>query len=277
MRSIARGLALAATLTLHAGQAHAQGPVDGGSKRLVLVELYTSQGCDMCPEAERLLGTLGERDPGVVPVAFHVDYFNDPWKDPFSDALYSQRQMAYNTLYKGPKNADYGLYYTPMVMIDGLQPVNGRDPESAAAAIRQARSRKPEVAITPTLDLKDGGRSADLTIKVAGRSAQVAGRDLLVCAVLRDDKVVTQVGSGENAHKTLTARFPARATKYKFIKLAQKSDASVDLSFALDPSWKIERLDLVIFVQDKQSGAIYQAAAIPWKADSKAIRAAAAK
>ncbi len=48
------------------------------SKRMVLVELYTSQGCDMCPTAEKMLGALAERDRGIVPIAFHVDYFNDP-------------------------------------------------------------------------------------------------------------------------------------------------------------------------------------------------------
>ena len=46
-----------------------------GSKRMVLVELYTSQGCDMCPTAEKVLGTLAWTDPGIVPIAFHVDYF----------------------------------------------------------------------------------------------------------------------------------------------------------------------------------------------------------
>ena len=98
------------------------------SKRMVLVELYTSQGCDMCPTAEKMLGALAERDRRIVPIAFHVDYFNDPWKDVFSDPLYSQRQMAYNQLYTKPKNPEYGLYYTPMLMIDGEQSVNGRDP-----------------------------------------------------------------------------------------------------------------------------------------------------
>ena len=52
--------------------------------RLVLVDLYTSQGCDMCPTAEEVLGALAERDSKIVPIAFHVDYFNDPWKDVFS-------------------------------------------------------------------------------------------------------------------------------------------------------------------------------------------------
>src|SRR5215475_8044668 len=87
--------------------------------RKVLVELYTSQGCDMCPAAEKVLGALAERESRIVPIAFHVDYFNEPWRDIFSDPLYSQRQMAYNQLYTKPKNEEYGLYYTPMLMIDG--------------------------------------------------------------------------------------------------------------------------------------------------------------
>src|ERR1044071_4466948 len=97
--------------------------------RMVLVELYTSQGCDMCPTAEKILGALAERDRRIVPIAFHVDYFNKPWKDVFSDPLYSQRQMSYNQIYTKPKPAEYGLYYTPMLMIDGEQSVNGRDPD----------------------------------------------------------------------------------------------------------------------------------------------------
>jgi hypothetical protein len=97
------------------------------SKPMVLGELYTSQGCDMCPTAEIILGELAERDHGIVPIAFHVDYFNEPWKDVFSDPLYGKRQMVYNQLYAKPKNSEYGLYYTPMLMIDGGHSVNGRD------------------------------------------------------------------------------------------------------------------------------------------------------
>jgi hypothetical protein len=29
----------------------------------------------MCPAAEKILGSLAEKEPGIVPIAFHVDYF----------------------------------------------------------------------------------------------------------------------------------------------------------------------------------------------------------
>ncbi len=180
------------------------------NKRMVLVELYTSQGCDMCPAAEKILGALAEREPGIVPVAFHVDYFNDPWKDVFSDPLYSQRQMIYNQLYTKPKNREYGLYYTPMLMIDGERSVNGRDPDSAIAAIREARSRKPAVAIDVDLALERDGSSGTAAVRVTGRSSRAEKTPLLVVAVLREDGVVTEVPAGENAGKSLVARFPAR-------------------------------------------------------------------
>ena len=235
------------------------------AKRMVLVELYTSQGCDMCPTAEKVLGALAERDRGIVPIAFHIDYFNDPWKDVFSDPLYSQRQMTYNQLYTKPKNAEYGLYYTPMLMIDGEESVNGRDAASAQAAIRRARAKKPAVALDVTLDLKRDGLSGTATIKVTSLSARVEKSPLLVCAVLREDGVVTDIPSGENAGKSLLARFPARQTKYEFTELDGKSAATQRFPFVIDPHWNRQQLRLAVFVQGKRTGVVYQAADLPWR------------
>src|SRR6516164_7621907 len=112
MRYKVRLLSLVALPLIVVGPQGAQtAEKDGESQRMVLVELYTSQGCDMCPTAERVLGALAERDRRIVPIAFHVDYFNVPWKDVFSDPVYSRRQMAYNEIYTKPKNSEYGLYY----------------------------------------------------------------------------------------------------------------------------------------------------------------------
>jgi hypothetical protein len=253
-----------AVLVLAGGTlAPAQAPDRSSAKRLVLVELFTSQGCDMCPEAERLLGTLAAHNNQIVPVAFHVDYFNDPWHDPFSDALYSQRQMTYDQVYTKAKDPNLGLYYTPMLMIDGAESVNGRNAAGAQAAVRDALGRKPLVDVVPKLELADDRRSGKLQVSLSALSTRVRDRELLVCAVLRDDSVVTRVRSGENANKTLTNRFPARETKYEDIRLGNQP-ATLSFPFALDPAWKIDRLAVVVFAQDKRSGVVYQTVLVPW-------------
>jgi hypothetical protein len=233
-------------------------------RRTVLVELYTSQGCDMCPEAEAILGALGEANPRLAPLAMHVDYFNKPWKDPFSSALHSQRQAAYNACYKGEKHPEYGLYFTPLLMIDGLQPVNGRDRKTAEEAIRRAMARAPGVSLAVQADLRDDDRTVDLRINVAARAKGVSGRDLLVCTALRDDRVSTAVMSGENANKTLLARYPARLTTHAFVTLQGTTPATVRMDVARDPLWNTERLSLVTFVQDRETGAVHQSRVTPW-------------
>jgi len=61
------------------------------SQQTTLLELYTSEGCSSCPPADQWLSTL-KNNPRlwkeIIPVAFHVDYWNDlGWKDEFSRAL----------------------------------------------------------------------------------------------------------------------------------------------------------------------------------------------
>src|SRR6185503_5827222 len=57
-----------------------------------IVELYTSEGCNSCPPADRWMSTL-KADPSVVALAFHVDYWDRlGWKDRFASPAYTQRQ-----------------------------------------------------------------------------------------------------------------------------------------------------------------------------------------
>jgi hypothetical protein len=274
MRHLIKVVGLMIPLLVAAGPDRAASAEErDGSKRMVLVELYTSQGCDMCPTAEKILGTLADRESRIVPIAFHVDYFNDPWQDVFSDPLYSQRQMTFNQLYTKPKNQEYGLYYTPMLMIDGRLSVNGRDAPSAEAAIRQALARKPTVGLDVSLEVGSDGRSGAATINVTSRSAGAEKSPLLVCAVLREDGVVTDIPSGENAGKSLVARFPARQTKYEFIELDGKSPTTKRFSFKIEPAWNRQNLRLAVFVQDKRTGVIHQATDLAWQSTPTPKRA----
>lgn len=80
----------------------------------VVLELFTSQGCNSCPPADRLLAELGRRDD-VVALSFHVDYWNDlGWDDPFSSPRWSHRQQTYG--HELPSRI-----YTPQLVVHGRQ------------------------------------------------------------------------------------------------------------------------------------------------------------
>ncbi|MDD1783666.1 DUF1223 domain-containing protein [Enterovibrio sp. ZSDZ35] len=74
---------------------YAQTLKNSGSPATV-VELFTSEGCSSCPPAEHALNQLKHADElwkTVIPLAFHVDYWNYiGWEDRFASPQYSQRQ-----------------------------------------------------------------------------------------------------------------------------------------------------------------------------------------
>lgn len=242
----------------------AQGRSSAG-KRLVLIELFTSQGCNMCPEAEKNLGAIGDGNRSVAPVALHVDYFDRPWKDPFSAKLHSVRQMSYHNTYKGPKDPSLGLYYTPMMMVDGLTHINGRDPARLKAAVAAARQKPPGVSIRTKLDTAADARKAVLTVTVVPVSERLKGRDQLVCAVLREDQVSTDVKSGENGGKTLSNRFPARKLQFETVKFETKKPRDVAFEFTTVPDWNVAKLAIVVFVQDAATGEVHQTAVVDFR------------
>ena len=72
------------------------------TKQNVLLELYTSEGCSSCPNADRYLNNF-KHNPKIFtrifPLAFHVTYWNYiGWKDPFSNINYDQRQKNYRII-----------------------------------------------------------------------------------------------------------------------------------------------------------------------------------
>jgi hypothetical protein len=99
--------------------AHAETTLRSGPQRVSLLELYTSEGCSSCPPAESWLGGLktdGRLWKEIVPVAFHVDYWDDlGWKDRFAKQEYTSRQRAYSIAW-GTSSV-----YTPGFVLDGQE------------------------------------------------------------------------------------------------------------------------------------------------------------
>ena len=133
MRPAIIGLALATFLTT-AGQAQ-QAPT--------VVELFTSQGCSSCPPADAFLTDLAHQRHDVLPLAFHVTYWDYlGWKDPYSLAAATARQREY-----ARHLGDDGVY-TPQMVVDGTTGFVGSDRALGLKAIAAAAAKSVPVSVT---------------------------------------------------------------------------------------------------------------------------------
>ena len=67
------------------------------NKSIVVLELFTSQGCSSCPPADILLKDIKSKynHQQVYVLSYHVDYWNRlGWKDPFSKPEFSDYASA---------------------------------------------------------------------------------------------------------------------------------------------------------------------------------------
>lgn len=155
------------------------------NSRPAVIELYTSEGCSSCPPADTLLGELS-RQPNVLALAFHVDYWNDlGWTDPYSLRDADSRQSAY------AKARSHASVYTPQVVVDGRDEYLGSDRSKIERAIGEVRTGVPV-----TLDVAD----RNLVIVLGGAQC-LAPSDVLAVTFLR--KAVSRIGRGENSGRTL--------------------------------------------------------------------------
>jgi hypothetical protein len=187
----------------------------GPAPRTVLVELFTSQGCSSCPAADafvRDFPTLGLSRARVVPLTFHVDYWNDlGWPDPFSSAAFTERQRRYaeGGHLRGPDGGSTmtGLY-TPQMIVDGAVHFSGARRAVALAEIDRAATT------APLLDL-DGdavidGERATVTLRLRPRTITDA-RGWQVFVALTAKTARTNVPRGENRGATLEEAAVVRA------------------------------------------------------------------
>lgn len=178
------GVALAALISAPPSQADR---VPQSAARPVLVELFTSQGCNSCPPADALLGRLAQRQD-VIALAWHVDYWDGlGWKDRFSSAEATARQYDY------ARRLGRDGIYTPQLVIDGAAETVGSDEAAAGQAIAKAAahaSQGPSIAL-----------SADRLQVELGEASEAAAT---VWLIGYDPEQTTAIGRGENAGRSLT-------------------------------------------------------------------------
>jgi hypothetical protein len=158
------------------------------ARRPIVLELFTSQGCSSCPPADSLVAELARTRPDILPLTFHVTYWNNlGWQDPYSFAAATERQYRYVALAVSPQ------VYTPAMVVEGRRDVVGSDPGAVAAALVRAAA---EATIEAPVDIARDGSA--LTITVGGGRGRGS-----VILVGYDRLHQTRVGRGENGGRTL--------------------------------------------------------------------------
>jgi hypothetical protein len=155
--------------------------------RPVVLELFTSQGCSSCPPADELLTTLASRGDDVLPLAFHVTYWDSlGWKDPFSLKEATEFQNLYASRFGDSP-------YTPELVVDGRRGMVGSQRSEVESAILTAEAH--EITAAPVSATQQNG-----IIGVTVGAGQGQGHVVLIGY---DPHHKTTIGRGENAGRTL--------------------------------------------------------------------------
>ncbi|MGB4908500.1 MAG: DUF1223 domain-containing protein [Tabrizicola sp.] len=177
--SAACGLWLAATAQVQA-------------EPVVVVELYTSQGCSSCPPADEFLAMLAS-DPRILPLALHVDYWDYiGWADKFALAQFTDRQRAY------AKAVGSRTIYTPQLIIGGADRIEGFAPEETAERLRDHLKAGTTVRLTVT---REGDR-----LVIRAEADPPLTEPVRVQLVRYKPEETVMIERGENAGKTITYR-----------------------------------------------------------------------
>lgn len=222
----------------------------------VLVELFTSQGCSSCPPADRLLRSIEKDDAFrglVVPLAFHVDYWNRlGWRDPFSSHAWSARQYAYSKVWGVDR------VYTPQLVVAGSTDVVGSDAGAVRHAIDAALERRPPVRLAATAHLGSGRINVKTKVDLA---AKFSDRPLDLMVAVFENGFTTRIARGENGGRTLQNDFVVRRLEKVATVPASAGVSTHDVTIALDPAWKRGQLGVAVFLQDPSTLRVFGATA----------------
>lgn len=247
--TIATALILCCLQPSYAGECFAK----SGASTVPLLELYTSEGCSSCPPADKWLSGLKPDPKKVIPLAFHVDYWDYiGWKDKFSKTEYSDRQR------KTAAFAGAGYVYTPQFVISGRD-FRGSDEPRLNQAISSSQKLASRANLSLDATIQANGEITLQATATAVNPADINNADIFVA--IYENKLVSQVNAGENSGRELRHDYVVRHF-FGAYQLSNKNEFAKN--FSLNPEWKSKLAGVVIFVQDNRNGEILQSLALPF-------------
>ena len=202
---------------------------------IVVLELFTSQGCSSCPPADALLAEYAAaHNIHIVPLSFHVDYWNRlGWTDPFSNKVYSERQQWYS------EHLPKGSIYTPQLIVNGRGEAVGNNRKVIGNLVQNEFSvqHKETVSITDF--------SIDKNVLSFHYRSTNADQHQLLNIALVQKQATTPVKAGENKGVTITNHNIVRS----FTTQAISQEGSGTLH--LPATFKSSEYALALYVQNR--------------------------
>ena len=255
MHLVWRTLVVAALIAASPATAYADCRAHSPAHSTALIELYTSEGCDSCPPADRWLSSLSKQKLGdrAVALALHVDYWDRlGWKDRFGSAGFSQRQREESARSGGE------FVYTPQVLLQGRdfpQWQAGASFEQAIAAV----NARPARAVLDLVAHPSQGNTVDVDLSARVTDARERADAVVALALVQSD-LASDVKAGENAGKRLHHDHVVRQWR-RAVTLDSSGAGSGKLSLALpaDPG----PLSVVLLAENGRTGDVLQVLELP--------------
>ena len=218
-------------------------PAKPAVQPVVVLELFTSQGCSSCPPADKALQDITQQaarsGQAVYGLSFHVDYWNRlGWQDPFSAKQYTDRQRQYDRVLKSQT-------YTPQLVINGQQDVIGGQRGRIEQAI-QTIQKQPASAFVGV----DGSVARDAKQVTVNYELSAAGPYRVNVALVQKE-ARTAVQNGENGGRTLVNTNVVRQ-----FKTVDESGISGSVSLPSPAGLTPDQMTVLVYVQRMDNGQV---------------------
>ena len=220
---------LIALASIGSCQQHENMATTSASQKPIVIELFTSEGCSSCPSADKLLADMSDKNPNILLLSFHVDYWNRlGWVDSFSNAQFTKRQYAYGS------QMQLASVYTPQAVVNGQRETVGSNLSNINNFIATKYQYSSIITnVKATIDNKS---------VLVNIEANQLPKNYELVALLVQPHAATKVISGENGGSYL----PHKNIVRDMTIIPSKSTTATLLAPFTSTDWKV-----VVLVQNK--------------------------
>jgi len=205
-------------------------------KPIVVLELFTSQGCSSCPSADKLLSAIRKEynEDNVFALSYHVTYWDYiGWKDPFGKEKYTDKQRVYAQKFRSRS------IYTPQLVVNGREHFVGSDRSKLYSKLKSyGKSGAPNEIAIKSVNKTRNKVAFDFNI-----DGNLAGKQLRTVLVIEER--ITSVKRGENRNRTLKNSNIVVAENY--INAVEKGKGSIEIPSLVNPE---DKLHVMVLVED---------------------------